>query len=464
MHLIFKHIKAMPKRGNIMDNTLSKETTKNKRVLIVGTLPYRKDAPTRAFESYFSGWERDAIAQVFSNEAAPVKGHCGTLFQITDRMLLKKWFGEKRDIGTQYYYDSLSAEGTNHKNEALNRKPKGIVDFLSKLGAKHTPSTHLARGVLWKRSFWANEKFCNWLDEFKPECVFLSFSDDFFILNIAQFVSRRFDIPIVTEIGDDYIFNDRKSLSPAYHLYRKMYKSKVHSLFEKNRYIAYISDKMEKQYNEYFRAFGKTVYLTSEIARRPFRQIDMKRPRIRYFGNVLLDRYQSIVDIANALKGINESYTIDVYGGNLSEDIRKAFDACENIVYHNPVPYSEVMRLTEESDILLLVEAFSKFNIQSTKYSLSTKVADSLKSGVNLFAYGSEECGLIDYMQRYDACVTCTSQSELKSMLEKLIEDVSLQRRFYSRSEQLTEEHHSIASSVKIVRGLIDSAICSHTS
>ena len=37
------------------------------RVLIVGTVPYNKKSTSRAFESYFSGWERENLAQIFSN-------------------------------------------------------------------------------------------------------------------------------------------------------------------------------------------------------------------------------------------------------------------------------------------------------------------------------------------------------------------------------------------------------------
>lgn len=43
------------------------------KVLIVGTVPYNRNLTSRAFESYFSGWEHERLAQIFSNEKVPGK-------------------------------------------------------------------------------------------------------------------------------------------------------------------------------------------------------------------------------------------------------------------------------------------------------------------------------------------------------------------------------------------------------
>ena len=50
------------------------------RVLIVGTVPYNTKSPSRAFDAYFHYWEKENLAQIFSNTKKPCKGHCETLF------------------------------------------------------------------------------------------------------------------------------------------------------------------------------------------------------------------------------------------------------------------------------------------------------------------------------------------------------------------------------------------------
>ena len=37
------------------------------RVLIVGTVPYNTKSTSRAFDAYFHYWEKENIAQIFSN-------------------------------------------------------------------------------------------------------------------------------------------------------------------------------------------------------------------------------------------------------------------------------------------------------------------------------------------------------------------------------------------------------------
>ena len=71
------------------------------RLLIVGTIPYNTKDSSRAFEAYFHNWEKENIAQIFSDPKTPVKGHCGTLFQITDYRLLQRWKGKKVETVSQ---------------------------------------------------------------------------------------------------------------------------------------------------------------------------------------------------------------------------------------------------------------------------------------------------------------------------------------------------------------------------
>ena len=42
------------------------------RLLIVGTIPYNTKDSSRAFEAYFHNWEKENIAQIFSDPKTPV--------------------------------------------------------------------------------------------------------------------------------------------------------------------------------------------------------------------------------------------------------------------------------------------------------------------------------------------------------------------------------------------------------
>ncbi len=416
------------------------------RVLIVGTIPYNPNTSSRAFDAYFNGWDRGNLRQIFSNTKTPTKGHCSSLYQITDQRLLKRRFGKIKEVGVIYNYEELPEVWEDSSNLEVNSK---VTEKLYRLGSKDSALKHLLRKALWKRKYWNTEKLRTWLDEFNPECVFLAFSDDFFIPEIAMFVADRFNIPIMSCIGDDYFFNDKKTISPLYHIYRKKYKKCIRKVFSHKSSAIYISDKIRDKYNKEFNINGDTVYLTSDIQRREFKPINKKNPLISYCGNVRLGRNTSLVDIANALNTINSEYKLHVYSGEKNEEFITPLKDCNSIVYHGTVPYEEVMNVTKASDISVVVEGFKKKEVNITRYSLSTKVADAISSGCQILGYGDKDCGAIEYLQSVKCAVVCTDRAELATSINSLIENVDYQQKLYAQSEVILKEHHNKEISLK---------------
>ena len=190
------------------------------RVIIVMTTPYSTNSSSRSLDSYFHYWERDSVRQIFSRNWKPQKGHCGELYQIKDSDLLKRWLHRPVDIGTIYHYEDLDEQGTSQVIDEGDLTSQGY-----KLGRSHTPMVELLRGLLWREKYWCTEKLVKWLDAYKPELIFYNFTNNLFLQKIVLFIADRYDIPIVTAVGDDYYFNDKNSFSPAYHLFRRKYKN-----------------------------------------------------------------------------------------------------------------------------------------------------------------------------------------------------------------------------------------------
>ena len=421
----------------------------HKRVLIVGTVPYNEMSTSRAFDSYFRFWEKENLAQIFSNAKAPVKGHCGTLFQITDERMLKRRFNRK--TGVVFNYGDLADKWDDSSLEVSNGVAK-----MYRFGSRKNSFVYLLRKFIWKRKYWRSEKLLSWLDEFSPECVFLSFSDDFFIPQIALFVAERYNIPIVSSIGDDYYFNYKFSLSPFYHIYKLAYRKLIRKVFAHKGSAIYIGDKIRDKYNASFGLEGKTVYLTSSIERRPFRTISETNPEISYFGNIRLGRNESLKDIGQALGRIDRNYVLNVYSNENDPKFCKLFDGDPNIRFCGAVPYREVAKKTVESDIVIVVEGFRKKDVDITRYSLSTKVADSLSSGVAVFAYGSRDCGAIEYAESVGCIVTCVEKNELEKSLRSLIFDPARQKENYEKSAEVVAKNHRLEKSTEIFESVVN--------
>ena len=426
------------------------------RVIIVGTIPYNKNTSSRAFDAYFHNWEKKNLRQIFSNTKKPVKGHCESLYQITDQRMLKKWLHNIDEVGYVYHYDELPEDWINNDLEVGSK----TTNFLYKMGSKDSPLKYILRGILWKNKFWNTEKLNQWLDEFNPECVFLAFSDDYFIPRIALYISKKYDIPIMSCIGDDYYFNDRKSVSPFYYIYRWTYKKLIDQVFERPGSAIYIGDKIKDKYNKEFNLSGETVYLTSDIERHPFKSINIENPKFIYCGNIRLGRNKSLAEIGDTLQEINKKYFIDVYSTENRTEYIDELKKSRGVRFHGAIPYSEVVKKTSESDVIVLVEGFEKQDVDITRYSLSTKAADAIASGGNIFVYGSYECGLIEYMYKTECSQVCVQKTELKSKLEELIFDKGLQEKLYLKAIDIDKRDHNKdlnrAQSERMFRNLVN--------
>ena len=425
------------------------------KVLIVGTVPYNKKSTSRAFESYFHGWDRERLAQVFSNTRTPVKGHCGSLYQITDQRLVKRRFDKRIKVGKRYEYEELPDEWLDNDLELGS----SVFGKLYAFGSRSSHITHLMRKFVWRERFWHTDDLDAWLDGFKPDCVFLAFSNDYFILEIALYVAEKYDIPIVSAIGDDYYFEERKTLSPLYWLYKRTYRSLVRRVFEHGGSAVYIGNKIRDKYNSAFGLRGETVYLTSEADRRPFRPIDVECPVIRYFGNIRLGRNQSLLELGKVLGRVNSNYRLEVYSNETDQKQYQMRVDEPSVDFMGSVPYKTVLDKTLESDVLVVVEGFDKRDVDITRYSLSTKVADALASGVMVVGYGSSECGAIEYLAETGCCCVANSAVDLQGMIERLFGDVELQRRLYKASGEVVRMNHTLENSNAVFRGVVERAI-----
>ena len=182
------------------------------RILIVGTLPYNPQESSRALDTYFRGFPKENLRMIFSNVNTPIKGHCESLFQITDKEMAKKFFKRKMHVGRVFNYDQLSDQVQKSEDKSFVGKFK-----------KKSSLRYYARKVLWAHNRWLTKELEEWVDEFKPEAIYVCFSDDYFILDITRYFSKKYNLPVICQISDDYYFiKESFALKSYYKKYRKL--------------------------------------------------------------------------------------------------------------------------------------------------------------------------------------------------------------------------------------------------
>ena len=113
----------------------------------------------------------------------------------------------------------------------------------------------------------------------------------------------------------------------------------------------------------------------------------------------------------------------------------------------------------KESDLLLIVEDFSKRNLYWTRYSLSTKVSDSISSGLPVFAAGNIETGCINFLKAHDLCITCTSKKNIAELLKEALTNGDLKNKYHLKSIYCSESYFSLDKSCNMFDKVLHDAI-----
>ena len=91
---------------------------------------------------------------------------------------------------------------------------------------------------------------------------------------------------------------------------------------------------------------------------------------------------------------------------------------------------------------MIHTESFDPVIRERVRYSLSTKIPDSIASGTCLLAYGPREAASIDYLIRNDAAFTATSAEELRGTLRRMFTDRDEYARIAGNARALARKNH----------------------
>lgn len=419
------------------------------KILILGSLPYKQNAQSRAFDSYFHYWPKEKLHQFFSSPYPPCKGHCSQFYQITDYQILKRNFNSRIKVGRIFY----DAELANFKDEEIL---DNTASKLYKSGKHKTALKRLLRKFIWKKRYWCTEEFVKWIEDFRPEVIFLAWSDDFYMLNIAKFICKKFNLPLISCVGDDYYFNTHFSFSPFYWIYRFKYKRLAKELLQLEGSHIYISEKIKNKYNSYFRISGETIHVSCESQETPHYS-PRKIENMVYFGNLGYGRYKTLITFARLMNKKQNKVKIHIYSNEGNDHILKKIKKVDNIVYHGSIPYKDIKGKAAEYDCLLLAEELSRKGIiKDVKYSLSTKVGDSLSFGIPIIAIGNIECGAIEFISKTKTGIVLSSKKDILNFSLNQINSNMIETMMTNATNILKEEFNK-EKCCNVFRNTVDS-------
>ena len=417
------------------------------RILVISHNVFSKsESMGKTLVSYFKGFDVEDIAQFYIHSEIPTSDICKNYYNVTDKEIIKSIFGYR--TGTIYNGNDIDLDRKS------SRIDTGTDAKLYQKARKRTPLIYLLRNLWWEIGHWDNKKFKNWLDEFNPECVFFASGDYSFMYNIALKIAKSRNIPLYVSCMDDYYFYNKNE--------NKLFGKFQHHIFMKSVYktmnyaskIFCICDSMSKDYETLFKKDCITIHTGASFEEK---LIGEKKNKISYIGNLSLNRYLQLIDIGRTIKELNLDIDhIDVYSAETREEIIVHMIPKNGIVFHGSISADEVKEVMAESLAVIHTESFDKKIENLVRYSVSTKIADSLMSGTCILAYGPSNIASIKYLLDNNAAYCICSSDELKDKLYNFLINQSMRKEIIENALALAVKNHNLTKNYYLIKDVLE--------
>lgn len=408
------------------------EGNKFPRVLVIGNSCLSNTTSNgRTIRNFLIGWDPEKVAQFYIQNEVPDFTVCKNYFRVTDGQALRSFIKGTQAGGRVEF----SREEENTTNKVASKKKR------------RTPLSMLLRELVWNSNRWKGNGFNEWLNEFSPDVLLLQAGDSPFMLKIASKISKERKIPLVIYNSEVYYFKKfdyfrskgfDHALYPFFHMY---YKSVFKKTIRAAQKSVYNCDMVKKEYDKEFGLPSVAIYTATQAQYTPPKKEDGSFV-VSYLGNLGIGRHENLVEIADALQKISTEYVLDVYGKIPDDTVKSAFENCKGINYKGFVSYDRVLEIMENSNLLVHIENFSDFYKKDLQYAFSTKIADSLATGIGFLLYAPKEMACSQYLEENKAAFVVNDKQELYKTLRYLTENPHECRKFSHSAVDLAKKNH----------------------
>lgn len=404
----------------------------------------------KTFLSLFSQFDRQELCQLYIYPVIPNSHRCASYFRITDKEALNAVFLRNK-AGGQIPEERICDEQGMYEHQEdqsfyKSRKNKSAM-------------RRLLRDAMWAASPWNNRQLRAWLDREAPDCIFVAPGVAKFLYNFALKIAKMRSIPIVTYICDEYYFV-REPESVLDRLRLKLLRGKMEELIGKSSHLVVISEEMHREYARHFGVETTTLMTgaTAPAADRPKR--GPERKNLCYFGNIRCNRYVPLEEIGRMLDDINRekgtAYRLKIFTAEKDPQILELFKARESVELCGFVTGDAFEEALGQADLLLHTEAFDEQSMDFTQHSISTKIADSLASGIPLVAYGPESISSMGHLLRHECAITATSADQLRDTLLRAFGDADAGRTAAEKAIAVAKRFHDSAETSSRLREIME--------
>lgn len=397
--------------------------------------------------SYFSDFLPDELAEFYIQDAEPSNALvCKNYYRITDREALASIFvGGKGKVCCPATIETGSKKRLGYES-------------VRQYGRRRNSLVYYIRNFVWGVSRWRTKSLLSWLNEFNPDVIFFMAGDYSFMFKIVLDIQEFVQKPLVVCCTDDHFIFNRNETSCFGRAQHRSYMSVVNKTMKKASCILTISDSMSKAYSQ---LFSKPCYTIHTGAKKRECHKDSEGSRVAYFGNLSFGRFEQLVEVGKAVKrlGLSGLDGIDVYSSEKKARYLVGLTEENGIYFHGEIPPAEVYKRMDDCLAVIHTESFDQKNQNMVRYSVSTKIADSLLNGPCVIAYGPEGVASIDYLKVNNAAYVITKPELLEKGLREILTDEKLRKTIKLNARRLGEQNHNSSNSSARLRDLLCSFV-----
>lgn len=395
--------------------------------------------------AYFSAFPANNVSQFFLRQGEPTNTDvCENYYRFSDLDAVKSILNHKIR-GTVFDKTQIVPPVVD--------EPENIkLDDAYKLGAAHKAWMLLARDTIWKLSNWKNKKLLAWLDSMNPDIIFLAPGDGAFSYRLADEIARYLSKPLAVVCMDDYFINNRNKGELLGGIRQKLFMNVVNKTIQNAAVIFTICDEMNKAYTNLFHKQCVTLHTSADNKSMVLKS---DASRVSYIGNLSCGRYKTLLELGRAISEINDdtlTKVIDVYSGSKEAEYISPLKNAPGINFRGAIPAEQVPEVMSESVMVIHTESFDPAMKELVRFSVSTKIAESLMYGPCLLAYGPEGIASIDYLKENNAAYVISRPEDLEKGLEKILTNKELREQIVRNARALALKNHNADVNPRKVR------------
>lgn len=395
--------------------------------------------------SFFTKFDKTELMQLYFYPSIPNVDVCGDYYRITDKNMLSSII-HRRKCGRKIRQSEITSDNTLFA-DANEQKQYSRINRTNSMVRR-------ARDVLWKIGAWKTKDLIQWLQKGKPDVVFYALGDATFSQKIAVWVADFLQIPLVTYVCDEYYLSG-KSLPLCRRLLNDGMIRGIEKTVKKSKHLITICDDLGELYKRIFGSTYTTVMTGSSFgAGKIVREPDADQ--ISFIGNLSLNRWRSLLDIADALDYANRmngtQYKLYYYGAENGNMQGRA-------IYGGRLNAEQIKDTMEKSRMLIHTESFEPEYEERVKYSVSTKIADSLASGVPLLGYAPACVASMEHLIKNQCALIATDKTMLNEKLAEFLSDIKNEEDIINNAIRTAKCYHDTHKNSSIVREVLDKTI-----